>query len=306
MSIAIVRHALLILILSLLGGCSREESRKVDLTPPPRPVADPHASAEQGLRIGMGAMITPKEGYVYYKKLAEYLSGRLSLTVRLVDRNSYDEINDDLEKGRVDAAFVCAGPYVDGHDRFGLQLLAMPVVAGKPVYHSFIIVHRDSPFTRFEELRGKRFAFTDPKSNSGRIVPTAMLASMGETPESFFQSHTFTYGHDKSIHAVARKLVDGAAVDSLIYDHMRRTSPDVVAQTRVIHRSEPYGIPPVVVRRDLPNGLKEQLRRVFLTLHEDPGAREILNGMGIDRFVEGDDRNYDSIRALMKKIGGGG
>ncbi|GAB4303456.1 MAG: phosphate/phosphite/phosphonate ABC transporter substrate-binding protein [Desulfuromonadia bacterium] len=293
----------LLILLSLTSGCSQEETRRVDLSS--RSVVDAnHPSTDIGLTIGMGAMITPREGYVYYKALADHLSKRLGMPVRLVDRGNYDEMNRELEQERVDAAFVCAGPYVEGHDRFGLKLLAMPLVNGRPVYHSLIIVHRDSPYRRLDDLRGKRFAFTDPKSNSGTIVPTAMLARMGETPASFFGSTTFTYGHDRSVRGVAEKLVDGAAVDSLIYEYMRRTSPDIVSRTRVIVTSEPYGIPPVVVRRSLPNGLTEQLRQAFLTIHLDPDGKKILKGMMIDRFVEGDERNYDSIRVLSRIIEG--
>jgi len=295
--------SLLLIPLSLTGGCSREETRRVDLSAKGES-ADPHPPRDAGLTIGMGAMITPREGYVYYRKLADHLSKRLSMPVRLVDRENYEELNRELEKGNIDVAFVCAGPYVDGHDRFGLKLLAMPLVNDQPVYHSLIIVHRDSPAQRFEDLRGKRFAFTDPKSNSGTIVPTAMLAARGETPASFFGSTTYTYSHDRSVRGVAERLVDGAAVDSLVYEYMKRSSPDIVARTRVIVRSEPYGIPPVVVRKTLPNGLTERLREIFLSLHLDPEGKNILDGMMIDRFVEGDDRNYDSIRSLTARLKG--
>jgi phosphonate transport system substrate-binding protein len=31
-----------------------------------------------------------------------------------------------LKEGKIDVAFVCGGPYVDGHEEFGLELLAAP------------------------------------------------------------------------------------------------------------------------------------------------------------------------------------
>jgi phosphonate transport system substrate-binding protein len=262
------------------------------------------ASVKKGtpLRIGMGAMITPKEGYVYYSRLKDYLAARLDMPVTLVDRENYDEMNSLLDSGGVDSAFVCAGPYVEGHDKFGLEILVMPLVKGEPVYHSYVIVPRESPVQHLEELRGKRFAFTDPKSNSGKLVPTYLLARMGESPETFFGKYWYTYGHDKSITAVAEKLVDGAAVDSLIWEYLNRAKPAVTQKTRIVNVSEPYGIPPLVVRKGLDPGLKERLRQALVNMDRDPEGRNILAGMMIDRFVPGDDRNYDSVRDINRWI----
>ena len=250
----------------------------------------------------MGAMITPKEGYRYYQQLHEYIEKKLGRPVHLVDRESYDEMNRLLETGKVDAAFVCAGPYLEGQKKFGMELLVMPLVKGQPVYHSYIIVSKDSPVQRLEDLRGKVFAFTDPKSNSGKLVPTYMLARMGETPSTFFARQVFTYGHDKSIRAVAEGLVDGAAVDSLIWDFQAAKTPQVTARTRIIATSDAYGIPPFVVRPGLDPALKRRLRDILTGAAADPEGKKILSGMMIDGFIPGDDRNYDSIRVINRWI----
>lgn len=246
----------------------------------------------------MGAMITPKEGFLYYKQLKEYIEKRLGQPVQLVDRGNYDEMNRLLETGDIDAAFVCSGPYVEGKERFGLQLLAMPLVKGKPLYHSYIIVPLNSPAQRFEDLRGKVFAFTDPKSNSGKLVPTYMLARMNETPQHFFSKIELTYGHDNSIRAVAEQLVDGAAVDSLIWEYAALKTPQLTARTRILLRSEPYGIPPFVVRPGIDPELKRKLQQILLHAADDEEGRQVLKSMMIDRFVAGDDENYTTIRKM--------
>lgn len=252
------------------------------------------------LRIGMGAMITPKEGFIYYSQLKDYIEKKLGQPVQLVDRGNYEEMNRLLETKDIDAAFVCAGPYVEGKERFGMQLLAMPLVKGKPVYHSYIIVPAGSPAQKLEDLRGKLFAFTDPKSNSGKLVPTYMLSRMNETPQHFFGKVEFTYGHDKSIRAVSEGIVDGAAVDSLIWEYLALKHPEMAAKTRILLRSEPYGIPPFVVRPGMDEGVKKRLQEILLHVADDEEGRRILKGMMIDRFVAGDDRNYDTIRGMNR------
>ncbi|MDD5104439.1 MAG: phosphate/phosphite/phosphonate ABC transporter substrate-binding protein [Desulfuromonadaceae bacterium] len=280
------------------SACNRAEPVMVTLkavTPSKKPVP---VQVERPLRIGMGAMITTKEGYVYYQRLQAYIGKKLGRTVQLVDRGNYKEMNRLLETGDLDAAFVCAGPYVEGKDKFGMELLAMPQVKGKSVYYSYIIVRKDSMIKHFEDLRGKVFAFADPKSNSGKLVPTYMLAKMNETPDSFFDRHIFSYGHDQSIRAVADGIVDGAAVDSLVWEYSKQKYPEQIQQLCIIATSDPYGIPPVVVRPGLDSELKKQLKDILLSASADPEGNDILKGMMIDRFVEGDDANYNSIRKM--------
>jgi phosphonate transport system substrate-binding protein len=288
------------LLLACISGCQREEEPlKVKLSERTL-ITDgsPGTEVQKPLIVSVGAMITPQAGYGYYRQLIDYLSQRLGRKIDPIDPGNYAKTNRLLETGEADFAFVCGGPYVSGHDRFGLELLVAPVVNGKPVYYSYLIVPAESTVRQLSDLRGKSFAFTDPQSNSGKLVPTAMLARLGQTAEQFFSSTTYTYGHDRSIHAVADQIVDGAAVDSLIWDYLAATQPALTAKTRIIDRSEPFGIPPVVTSPHLPPELRKALQRVLLTMHEDPRGLEILKGMNIERFVLIDDSAYDGIRRL--------
>ena len=260
----------------------------------------PQQSEGESIRIAVGGMITPKEGFMYYKKFIDYIGNKVGQKVKLIDKENYHVINDMLAAGEIDVAFVCGGPYVDGHKEFGMELLVAPKVYGKTVYYSYIIAHKDSSIKSFENLRGKRFAFTDPLSNSGKLVPTYMLARMQENPKTFFRSYEFTYAHDKSIQAVAEGIVDGAAVDSLIWEYENRISPEFTSKTNIVRKSDPFGIPPVVVRPGMDPALKKKLRGIFLGVHEDKEGKEILKGMMIDKFVIIDDSNYDSIREMKR------
>lgn len=300
------RRLFCMVLFSLATACTPSDQQpvKVDLTPNAPAAATSAPTATKPLRIGMGGIITPKEGYRYYQQLQGYLAQQLNQPVQLVDRADYQELNRLLQTGGIEAAFVCAGPYVEGKQQFGMELIAMPLVNGKPVYHAYIIVHKDSPIQSLSQLKGKSFAFTDPLSNTGKLVPTYMLAQLKTTPERFFSRTTFTYGHDNSIKAVAERHVDGASVDSLIWDYTARKYPHLAANTRVIAKSEPYGIPPVVVRPGIEPALKQRLQQALLTAHQNPEGKAILDGMLIDRFVPGDDRNYDSIRAMNRWLAG--
>jgi len=261
--------------------------------------AEDASGGKRGLRMAVGARMTPASGYTYYWQLHRYLEEKLGRNIVLVDRKSYTEVSDLLKNGEVDVAFVCSALYVAGHDQYDLDLLVAPQVRGEAMYHSDIIVNADSPIADLEGLRGKKFAFTDPMSNTGRLAPAYMLGQMGETSESFFGAIIYTHAHDSSIRAVADGVVDGAAVDSLMWEYMSAKEPEVAGRTRVVARSESYAVPPVAVRPGLEPEIREELRAALLGAYEDPIGRGILAGMMIDRFVELEDSAYESVRGLM-------
>jgi len=104
-----------------------------------------HEQTEIGLRLGIGSIITPKEGFIYYRQLIDYLEDKLEMPVTVVDRGSYREFNTLLAEGKLDMAFVCGGPYVEGNEEFALELLVVPETqSGETVYYSNLIVPADS------------------------------------------------------------------------------------------------------------------------------------------------------------------
>lgn len=217
-------------------------------------------------------------------------------------RPTYAETNDLVRTGAAALAFVCGGAYIEGQRQFGMELLAAPQVAGLTVYYSYIIVPANSSVRSLAELRDMSFAFSDPLSNTGRLAPSFALSKIGVTPETFFHKYVFTYSHENSIRAVAGRIVDGAAVDSLVYDELAGTEPNLIKNTRIIHRLGPYGIPPVVVSPSLDSRIKEQFRDTLLSADRDEQGREALRMLGIDRFVIITDGAYDSMRGMAEKV----
>lgn len=257
------------------------------------------ARAAEPVKIGVAAMISPKETVKYYKQLIDYVGTKLGRPVEMVHKENYDEMDNLLERGDVSLAFLCSGPYVKDKAKFGAELLVAPQSYGQPFYFAYIIVHKDSPFTDMAGLRGKKFAFTDPKSNTGKLVPTYMIAKeFNETPEKFFSEVMFTRSHDKSIAAVAMKLADGASIDSLIYDYAAKKNPAQTADTRIIRKSPPYGIPPIVVKKGMDPMLKDKIKNIFLNMHKDEAGKAILDGIMVDKFIVPKDSDYNAVREM--------
>jgi len=294
-----------LVILLALSACAGEEPaqqiRLGDLVTPTSATSLPPAS-RHALRMAVASVNSPRSTLIHYEHLVNYLADRLDMPGVLVQGKTYAEINDLVREGNVSLAMVCTNPYVDGKESFGMRALAVPQVNGQAVYYSYLIVPQDSPARSLADLQDHTFAFTDPLSNSGRLVIVYQLAQLDETSETFFSRYIFTYSHEHAIKAVSDGLVDGAAVDSLIYDYLAATEPERVANTKIIARYGPFGSNPVVVPPGIDPALERQLQDLLLTMHQNPDGLEILQALGIERFVLPNDSAYDSVREMRRYL----
>ena len=293
-----------IVFFSFFLGCSSDSDYKpVDFSKTIL-VDQPDKQAVESdlLRVAVAAMISPKETFVYYKELLDYIGAKAGYPVQLIQRKTYGEINELFLKRRIDLAFICTGPYATGKEKFGFEGLATPVVRGEPYYQSYLIVNRNGQFSTIQDLRDRIFAFTDPESNTGSLVPTYWLTEMGETPESFFKKVTYTYSHDNSILAVAKNLVDGATVDGHKWEYYNLKNSIHTSQTKVIKKSEQFGGPPLVVSTWLSEPIKTKLGSIVLSMHNDAEGKRILNKLMIDRFAALKEAWYEPVRSMKQQV----
>lgn len=275
---------------------------RVDLgIAPPGPVAERPAERPR-LRFSVAAMLSPQDTFASYSRLFKLLATKLGVEVEFVQRRTYREVNDLLATGQVDAAIVCTGGYLELERGFPgrVELLAVPVVDGASTYHSNLIVPADSPVRALSDLAGKRFAYTDELSLSGRAYAIHLLRQRKADPRRFFGTVQFTQSHDRSVEAVAARVVDGAMVDSLILEGMIARRPALGKAIRIVESSPPFGAPPVVVSTAVPAERRAAIRDALLALDRDPAAAEALAAVGIQRFARPPPTLYDGARAVME------
>jgi phosphonate transport system substrate-binding protein len=288
-------------LLVILAACAGEESGvPVSLYPTTEPASEKQDN-EGVLRVGIGAMISPAATVEFYDLLVSEVGRRIGRKGVSIQRGNYSEINDLLEQGRLDCALVCTGAYLAGRRKFGMEAIAVPSIGGATTYNSVIIVREASPHRKFEDLKGRKFAFVDPLSNTGRLYPVWRILKLGASPADFFD-YQYTYAHDRSIAAVRMGVVDGAAVDELILNHLRESDPSKVTNLRIIERSPAFGAPPLVVNPDCPHEFRTRIRDAFLSLSSTKTGKAILRNIGIDQFVAPAKGLFDSTAAIEATV----
>jgi phosphonate transport system substrate-binding protein len=166
-------------------------------------------------------------------------------------------------------------------------------------YRSCLIVHSDSDVFGPEDMAGKTFAFNDPNSTSGYLVPSAFfMMEMGVDPQKHFSKVTFSGSHEASILAVNAKKVDIASTNLPDLQQLTRENKVPRGGLRVIWVSKLIPNDPIVVRKDLPPSLKQAAQESLLTMRaRNPEAFKEI-GAWLSGFVKADDAKYQVIRDL--------
>jgi phosphonate transport system substrate-binding protein len=166
-------------------------------------------------------------------------------------------------------------------------------------YRSCLIVHTDSDLFGPEDIAGRTFAFNDPNSTSGYLVPmTFFLTEMAIEPKEYFSKLTFSGSHEASILAVANKKVEVASTNLPDIQQMTREGKVPRGVVRVIWVSKLIPNDPIVVRKDLPDGLKQAIQQSLTTMKARNAAAFEAGGAWIGGFVRVDDATYQIIRDL--------
>jgi phosphonate transport system substrate-binding protein len=258
---------------------------------------------QRGVPLRFATFLAPNVLPVY-RFLADRIAHRLGRPVELVVGTSFDQ----FQRGEADLGVLCGLPYVWLADRrpAPVEPLAAPVLAGErygghPVYYSDVIVHRGSPITCPEELRGCSWAYNEPASHSGHTVTLYSLVRMGARP-GFFARVVEAGWHQRAIRLVLDGAVDAAAVDSQVLAVELRDHQRLAAELRVVGAFGPSTIQPVVAASRLPDQLKDEVRELLVGLGHDLSARPALAHGFIERFASVDDAAYDDIRAMLATI----
>lgn len=235
-----------------------------------------------------------------YSLVTDALEKATGYTTRWVGSRSYADVIENLRNGTADMAYLGPFSYVEAQDSFGVRLMARTRdKKQREFYYSTIMTRRDSGITSLSELKGKSFAFTDPKSTSGFLFPMVGLKKAGLYIEDFSRV-IYVKRHANSLLSVYNGHVAAGAVSSTA-----REKVDVdLRRLKLLWQSAPIYRGPWVARKDLSDDAFTRIQNALLMLGKDENADRIFKELGTHGFVKGKDSDYDNVRELIRLLPG--
>lgn len=292
-----VLTALLLALLTLIGCDSNHNAANADND-------GTQAAGGEIDRSGWPSELTfglvPTEGgtdtTARYAPLEELLTAELGVPVKVQSASSYQGVITAMANDQIDFAWMGPKSYVEAAKRADAEALLLELnTDGKPGYHATFIVPADSPIQSLADAKGKRFAFTDPNSTSGYLIPLiVLLDETGQDAETYFSEVKFSGSHGTSILQIAAKELEIAATNDLDFGKMVEKGSINADDVRVIYTSELIPGAPLAGRRELPESLKQAFIAAMMKLNDRPDLQERFQNGG---YIKTDDRAYDIIRA---------
>jgi phosphonate transport system substrate-binding protein len=224
--------------------------------------------------------------------------------------NDYAGVIEGMAAGKVQLAWLGGKSYIEAAERADAEVFARVINEdGTKGYYSHLITNVDNPIVQEIDLdagngdqyvieNGKEltFAFNDPNSTSGFLVPSYyVFAKNGVNPKTAFQEEPiFAGSHEATLQAVINNQVDVATNNSEQLINLEKNNPDDLAKVQVIWTSPEIPSDPIAYRKDMPDCLKEKIKD-FVYNYDDVS---ILNPLGWAGFEAAKDEDWNPIREL--------
>lgn len=247
-----------------------------------------------------GAMITR------FKPVADYLGTKLGVKVEVFTASDYAGIVQALSAGQIQIARLGGASYAAGwlDSNGGIEPLVLNLEPdGGDGYFSVLIVRKDSPAGKLEDLKGKSVAFPDPNSTSGFLVPQASLKAINIDPSAFFSRSVFSGSHEASVVGVLKGNFDSAFTWTspghaagqlrIMIDRNMLKLDDI----KIVWQSPTIPNPLYAVRTGIPADMRADLLKVFLEMAKDNMAIAELAAQGkTSGFRE---TNHDMYKTIV-------
>ncbi|WP_283152188.1 phosphate/phosphite/phosphonate ABC transporter substrate-binding protein [Guptibacillus hwajinpoensis] len=289
----------LVLMLGILAACSSNNSENAS-------EEKNSESEDKAFTIGVIPVQTEGEIEEAMMKLQGELSEKLDQEVEITTFPDYNGVVEAMNYDQIDMAYFGPLTYVIAHEKSGAKAIVTQLIDGEPFYHSYIITNAENEWDTLEDYlkdsEARSFAFGDPNSTSGSLIPSIELQDRGvfeDQDKNDFASVAYTGSHDATALSVQNKQVDAGAIDSAIYNQLLESGKIDGDQLKVIWESEKLFQYPWAVSKGTDDETIDKLQNAFLSIEDET----ILNAFGASGFTKASNDDYESIRSAADKQG---
>ncbi len=270
------------------------------------------------IRIGILGGENEADRLKNYTCFAEIIKEELGVPAELYPAADYAGVMQGLISNNLEVAGLgssaYAGIYLQAPDAVE-PLVTTKQVDGSLGYYSVMMVRADSPYESIDDLEDKTLAFADPNSTSGYLVPSAELKLKGYDPDAFFGETGFAGGHEQGIVALLNEQYDAAVtwtsgVGKYEEGYSRGNLRKMVdkgaldmSDVRIVWQSEMITNGPRVIRKDVPDELKQAYKQLLLDLPErDKPCFEAISGGKATGFEPIGHEFYERVIEMRRQL----
>jgi phosphonate transport system substrate-binding protein len=241
-------------------------------------------------------------------RLSEFLQKETGLHFQVNVPSSFIAVVETFGTKRTDIALLNSFGYILANKKYNAHVRLVSTNKGRAEYYGQIIT-ANPKITKLSDLNGKKFAFVDPASTSGFILPSSLF----HQKKISIKDTVFAGKHDSVVTMVYQGRVDAGATFHMPEENgepqdarrlVKAQFPDVYKKVRILERTGPIPSDPVVFASSMPIEFENQIVAALRKFVTRPEGRETLMKLyNVDGFVPASDQTYDSLRTILKQAG---
>lgn len=222
---------------------------------------------------------------------------------------SYIAVVEAFGTGKADIASINTFSYLMANAKYGAEAkLRIVRDNNETSYKGMFITRVGSGIDSLSDLEGRTFAYVDPSSTSGYILPKAKLEKLDIKPSET----VFAMRHDNVVTMVYQgQVAAGAAyyappdpkTGEILDARMRveKQFPDVAKKIKIIGFTQDIPNDPWVFRKNMDEDMKDKIIKALVHYVNTPaGGKAMYDIYDIRGLIPTKDSDYDGLRKLLK------
>ncbi len=230
---------------------------------------------------------TPSMTVRTWRPLIRSLEKRTGYPLRLVTYKSIPAFEAALREGRDDFAYMNPHHYVVFHETTGYQAVAH---ARDRRIRGILVVRKDSPIGRVEQLQDRELAFPSPGAFAASLLTRAWLKERDvRFSPVYVRSHDSVY-----LNVVRGRFPAGGG----ILRTLNVQPPAIRDKLRVLHVTEAYTPHAIAALPRVPKADVKRLQRALVEMNGDAEGLRALEALRIKGWVAARDAEWNDVRQL--------
>lgn len=294
---------------SALASCSGASEEAVVSSSDPASSSDTCAPELTELDFGIISTESQDNQKPKWEPFIAAMSEALGRDVKASYATDYAGVIEAMGAGKVQMAWFGGKSYIEAAERSDAEAFAQTVASdGSKGYYAYLITNKENPILAdidveagngdeyvVENASNLTFAFNDPNSTSGFLVPSYYVFAQNDVnPKEAFEELIFAGSHEATALAVANNQVDVATNNSESLVEVEKNDPAAYENIQVIWTSPEIPSDPIAYRKDLPDCLKTEIKDFFYSYDDEA----ILGPLEWNGFDGADDSTWNTVREL--------
>ena len=265
----------------------------LSLIPPP-------AAAEEPLVLGILPRFSATMIHDAFDPLAKYLSAELGREVKIETTKDQNTFWEALTSRRYDIVHFNQLHYVESHQKFGYDLVAMNEEFGKGTVAGALVVRKDSGIKSIADLRGKTIVFGGGPKAIVYLANVALLQhaglKMGDYKEEFAKSPV------NAMTAVFHKQAVAGGTGDIGLKAQAGNEVLDVDELSILAVGDQLPHVPWAVKTSLGTDLAKKIQDALLNVKSSKDGPEILKAARLTNLLPAKDSDFESVRKMIKAV----